>query len=320
MSWNSIWRRSGLLLVLGLLPSAALGDFPREAGMVLLPGGTFMMGSESAAAGEDEKPVHPVTLDPFWIDEREVTVGQFRQFVEATNHVTGPERAGASKVFAPVTTWTLTQKATWRYPEGPNGPVPLETEPVTQVTWEDAQAYAQWAGKRLPTEAEWEFAARGGLAQQEHPWGTELRPNGEFRANLWQGSFPDQNLAQDGYAFRAPVGKFPPNPYGLYDMAGNVWEWTADYYQWDAYRQTERGSNPKGPKVAQEFHENGTAKRTVRGGSFLCAENSCRGYRVSARTPHSEKSGLSNIGFRCVRSAAIQDDRPGKPGHTPQIR
>jgi formylglycine-generating enzyme required for sulfatase activity len=280
--------------------------------MVLIPGGTFQMGSDGPDAGGDEKPVHSVTVDAFWMDRTEVTVEEFRRFVDATGHVTGPERAGSSKVFAPITTWTLTQGANWRCPDGPKGPVPSDREPVTQVTWEDARAYAQWAGKRLPTEAEWEFAARGGLVQQDLPWGAELRPSGVHRANLWQGTFPERNLAVDGFAYRAPVGSFSPNGYGLVDMAGNVWEWTADYYGPETYQNPDRSTNPQGPAAPRDFHANGTAMRTVRGGSFLCAEGWCRGYRTSARTSHSEKSGLSNIGFRCVKSASPADESRSK--------
>jgi formylglycine-generating enzyme required for sulfatase activity len=270
-------------------PAATGPQAPPE--MVLIKGGAFLMG----AAGEMpyEGPVHEVTVKSFWMDEHEVTVAQFARFVEATSYQTEAERFGWSGVFSLKSqAWEKVENATWRSPEGPDGPLPAPDEPVTQVSWNDAVAYARWAGKRLPTEAEWEYAARGGLVQQRYAWGNELRPGGKPVANWWQGHFPSRNTAEDGYVGRAPVKRFPPNGYGLYDMAGNVWEWCADWYDDEYYAKSPR-DNPMGPT--------GGTERVLRGGSWLCSENFCSNYRVSGRSHATPDSGLNNLGFRCVR-------------------
>jgi formylglycine-generating enzyme required for sulfatase activity len=240
----------------------------------------------------DESPAHEVTVGPFLMDRHEVTVAEFARFVEATGYVTEAERFGWSGVFdtAPGE-WTRRDGATWRDPEA-NGVRVNPDEPVTQVSWADASAYARWAGKRLPTEAEWEYAARGGLAGRRYVWGDELRPGGRPVANWWQGSFPSENTGEDGFLGRAPVESFPANGYGLYDMAGNVWEWCADWYGADYY-ECGPARDPKGPEEGVE--------RVMRGGSWMCSENYCTNYRAAARSHATPDTGLNNLGFRCVR-------------------
>jgi formylglycine-generating enzyme len=258
--------------------------------MVLIPGGTFDMGTEDGMPFE--APVHRVTVKPFWMDEREVTVAEFSRFVEATNYVTEAERFGWSVVFDVKTgEWGRVDGANWRHPEGGDAAYQPD-EPVVQVSWNDASAYAKWAGRRLPTEAEWEFAARGGLIGKIYAWGDDLRPRGRPVANWWQGSFPDLNTGEDGFPGRASVGSFQPNGYGLFDMAGNVWEWTSDWYSQDYYSKAP-SHDPKGPPSGEE--------RSMRGGSWMCAENFCSNYRVAARSHSSADTGLNNLGFRCVK-------------------
>ncbi len=226
------------------------------------------------------------------MDKHEVTVGEFARFVKATGYKTEGERFGWGGVFDPEAgTWTKGDGADWRRPEGPGKPARPD-EPVTQVSYADAVAYAEWAGKRLPTEAEWEYAARGGVPDQTYIWGDALRPKGKAVANWWQGTFPSRNTEEDGYLVRAPAGKFAPNGYGLYDMAGNVWEWCADWFGEDYYGQSPP-ANPAGPAGGEE--------RVIRGGSWLCSENYCQGYRSAARSRSAPDSGLNNLGFRCVR-------------------
>ena len=259
-------------------------------GMVLVKGGEFLMGA--ADGMEYEAPVHEVTVKSFWIDQHEVTVAEFAKFVAATGYKTDAEKFGWSGAFAIKSgQWEKTKGADWRHPEGP-GSEAAGNEPVCQVSWNDTAAYAKWAGKRLPTEAEWEYAARGGLVQKEYSWGDDLRPNGKPAANWWQGSFPKQNTGEDGFIGRAPVGSFPPNGYGLYDMTGNVWEWCADWYS-ENYYAVSTHDDPKGPNEGKE--------RAIRGGSWMCAENFCTNYRVAARSHATPDSGLNNLGFRCVR-------------------
>lgn len=239
-----------------------------------------------------ESPVHDVSINSFYIDEHEVTVAQFAKFVEAVGYKTDAEKFGWSGVFNSETNkWERTDGANWRHPDGVNS-APDQNEPVTQISWNDAVAYAKWAHKRLPTEAEWEFAARGGLIGKKYAWGDDLRPNGKVVANWWQGTFPDKNTNEDGFISRAPVKSFAPNGYGLYDTAGNVWEWTADWYAADYYK-TSPPENPRGAKTGDE--------RVIRGGSFMCAENFCTNYRVAARSQTAPDTGLNNLGFRCVR-------------------
>jgi formylglycine-generating enzyme len=258
--------------------------------MVLVKGGSFQMGTNDGMPYES--PVHEVEVKSFYMDEHEVTVAQFAEFVAATNYKTDAEKFGWSGVFDIETgEWSKADGADWRQPEGPKSEAKPD-EPVSQVSWADAVAYAKWAGKRLPTEAEWEYAARGGLAGKRYAWGDELRPNGKPAANWWQGSFPDENTGEDGFLKRAPVKSFAPNGYGLYEMTGNVWEWNADWYDDDFYRASPK-NNPAGAK-------NGTEK-VIRGGSWMCAENFCTNYRVAARSHATPDTGLNNLGFRCVR-------------------
>ena len=242
--------------------------------MVFLRGGTFLMGANDGFPYEG--PAHQVAVKSFWMDRHEVTVAEFRRFVEATGYKTEGEKFGWSGVFhVEKGEWQKVDGADWRHPEGPQSSSQPD-EPVTQVSWNDAAAYARWAGKRLPTEAEWEYAARGGLAGKTYAWGDELRPNGKHLANWWQGHFPERNTGEDGFLGRAPVGSFPPNGYGLHDMTGNVWEWAADWF--------EEGK-----------------ERVIRGGSWMCSENYCQGFRVAARSHAAPDSGLNNLGFRCVK-------------------
>jgi formylglycine-generating enzyme len=311
------------------------------AGMVWVPGGEFTMGTDSNLAWPDEKPAHRVRVNGFWIDQTEVTNGQFRQFVEATGYVTTAERpvdadeilrqsppgtprppkerlAPGSLVFrmtaGPVDLrdysqwWKWTPGACWKHPEGPDSTIDGKDEhPVVHVSWDDAVAYAAWAGKRLPTEAEWEFAARGGLDNKPYAWGDDPPgAGGQWQTNIWQGDFPWRNTAADGFAGTAPVKSFPPNGYGLYDVAGNVWEWCADWYQRDLYRERAgKGviENPTGPATADGPARPHLPQRVQKGGSFLCSDEYCSRYRPSARHGGSPDTGMSHVGFRCVKSA-----------------
>ncbi|MGB7207171.1 MAG: formylglycine-generating enzyme family protein [Pyrinomonadaceae bacterium] len=259
-------------------------------GMILIKGGSFQMGTDDGMPFEG--PVHSVELNPFFIDEHEVTVAQFDEFVKATGYSTEAERYGWSGVFDFASgEWKRVDGADWRHPEGGNSAA-TPNEPVCQISWNDANEYAKWAGKRLPTEAEFEFAARGGLIGKEYAWGDELRPDGKPAANWWQGVFPEKNTNEDGFLSRAPVESFPANGYGLYDMTGNVWEWCSDRFG-DDYYQNSPWREPKGPATGDE--------RVIRGGSFLCAENFCSNYRVAGRSRSTPDSGLNNLGFRCAR-------------------
>jgi formylglycine-generating enzyme required for sulfatase activity len=261
-----------------------------DARMVFIKGGEFLMGSDEGMPFE--APVHKVSVDSFWIDAREVTVAEYAEFVKATKYVTEAERFGWSGVFDVETLeWTRSGGANWRNPDGDGKQAPAN-EPVTQISWNDANEYAKWAGKRLPTEAEWEYAARGGLQQNTYSWGNDLRPGGKPVANWWQGEFPAKNTAEDGFLKRAPVGSFAPNGFGLYDTAGNVWEWTADWFDANFYENSPK-ENPKGAA-------NGTEK-ALRGGSWMCAENFCSNYRVAGRSRATPDTGLNNVGFRCVK-------------------
>jgi sulfatase modifying factor 1 len=259
-------------------------------GMVLIKGGKFLMGTDDGMPFE--APIHEVSVKSFWIDRHEVTVAEFAKFVAATGYKTDAEKFGWSGAFnLKNVRWENTKGANWHHPDGPASES-VANEPVCQVSWNDAAAYAKWAGKRLPTEAEWEFAARGGLVQKKYSWGDDLRPNGKPAANWWQGNFPDRNTEEDGFLRRAPVESFPANDYGLFDMAGNVWEWCADWYANDYYVNSS-GDDPHGPEQGSE--------RVIRGGSWMCAENFCSNYRVAARSQAAPDSGMNNLGFRCVR-------------------
>lgn len=260
--------------------------------MVLIPGGTFSMGTDDGFPYEG--PPHDVSLKPFYMDRTEVTVAQFQQFISATGYKTESERLGWSGVFDTETgEWTKGDGAYWRHPEGPGTTAP-PTEPVTHISFADAQAYAKWAGKRLPTEAEWEYASRGGLKGAKYAWGNELLNDDKPVSNWWQGEFPRENTNKDGYLRRAPVASFPPNGYGLYDMTANVWEWTSDWYDDDYYSVSPK-DNPQGPESGEE--------KTIRGGGWMCSLNFCQGFRVAARNHTAPDSGLNNLGFRCVKDA-----------------
>lgn len=295
---------------------------PRYGDMVWIPGGRFRMGGDHRA---DERPVHEVLLHGFFLDRTEVTNAEFARFVAATGYVTVAERTptaaelpdvpkelrvAGSLVFAAVPAaaaagdfhawWRYVPGACWRHPEGPDSDLSgRERHPVVHVAYDDALAYARFAGKRLPTEAEWEYAARGGLAAAEYPWGDEFDPAGPFRCNVWQGPFPERNDALDGYGGTAPVGSFAENGYGLFDMAGNVWEWCADWYRPDAYAHS-AAQNPRGPDSGFDPAEPDLPKRVVRGGSYLCNPVSCAGYRCAARMKTSPDTGLCHTGFRCA--------------------
>ena len=277
------------------------------AGMVRLDGGRFLMGSESpeAFAADGEGPVREVLLDPFYISKFPVTNAQFAEFAARTGYVTEAQRWGWSFVFrnhvpeerrgpalAAVPWWVRVEGADWSHPEGPGRSEDRPHCPVVQVSWNDAEAYCEWAGVRLPTEAEWEFAARGGLEQKIYPWGDELMPAGRHMCNIWQGTFPDIDLAEDGFSAPAPVDSFAPNGFGLHTVVGNVWEWCADYF--DArWHQTATRANPVGPPSG--------LTRVMKGGSYLCHASFCFRYRNAARTANTPESATCNIGFRVVR-------------------
>ncbi len=308
-------------------------------GMRWSPGGEFTMGTDEADAWDNEKPAHRVRVGGFWMDETEVTNGQFRKFVEATKYETTAEKppdleelmkqlepgtppprkedlVPGAMVFMPPKEvrnlkdfrqwWRWTPGANWRHPEGPGSTIEgKDDHPVVHVSWYDAVAYARWAGKRLPTEAEWERAARGGLEGKRNVWGDERPTDQVVFANIWQGKFPHENLATDGYNGTAPVKSFKPNAYGLYDMAGNVWEWCSDWYRPDEYqiRRSKRVLvDPQGPDRSFDAAQPYTPLRSQKGGSFLCNDSYCSRYRPSARHGCSPDTGQSHLGFRCAKS------------------
>ena len=297
---------------------------PTPEGMVWIPPGQFAMGSDYEPFG-DARPIHAVELDGFFIDGTTVTNEQFARFVRETGYVTAAERTPdprdfpgvppeavvpGSIVFRPPSgpvrldeasgRWHYVPGACWKNPEGPgSGLAGRGRHPVVQVGWDDASAYARWAGKRLPTEAEWEYAARGGLTQKPYAWGDDFRPGGKIMANTWQGRFPDSNTKEDGWERTAPVGQFPPNGFGLCDMAGNVWQWCADWYRPDTYRNSP-AKNPEGPKDSFDPNEPGARKRVQRGGSFLCTDQYCSRYMPGGRGKGEIGTGSSHLGFRCA--------------------
>ena len=314
---------------------------PKPAGMAWIRGGEFSMGMLDPTSGvcggheamNDARPLHRAYVDGFWMDTTEVTNEQFEKFVKATGYVTvaetkptreefptAPEEnlVAGSVVYTPTAKkvplnnhfqwWNYVPGANWRHPEGPASSIKgREKYPVVHVAYEDAEAYAKWAGKRLPTEAEWEFAARGGLAGKKYPWGDELKPKEQFQANIFQGEFPvaGKDTGEDGYKGLAPVAKFSPNGYGLYDTAGNVWEWTSDWYRPDYYQTLKSvdsvARNPKGPESSFDPAEPGEPKRVQRGGSFLCTDQYCTRYMVGSRGKGEVRSASNHLGFRCVK-------------------
>ncbi len=305
-------------------------------GMVLIKGGVFMMGASDAEGRKDEYPQHSVQLKDFWMDETEVTNRQFAAFVKATGYITTAEKKvdweEMKKQLPPGTSkppddqlvpaalvfkknpeaqnladysqwWNWVPGASWKHPQGPQSDLAgKEDYPVVQVSWDDAMAYCKWAGKRLPTEAEWEYAARGGLLNKKYPWGDEAIETGKPKANTWQGKFPAYNTNWDHFENIAHVRSFPHNGYGLYDMAGNVWEWCSDWYNQDYYQQVAKlkSSDPSGPLNSFDSEEPGMPKKVIRGGSFLCNASYCKGYRVASRMKSSPETGLEHTGFRCV--------------------
>jgi len=312
---------------------------PAPEGMAWIPGGEFSMGSEGKCDGKsccspatvaDALPIHRVYVDGFWMDATDVTNAQFEKFVQATGYVTIAERAptkeefptappenlvAGSVVFTPTSGpvslddhyqwWSYVKGANWRHPEGPQSDIKGKGNyPVVQIAYPDAVAYAKWAGKRLPTEAEWEFAARGCLSGKLYAWGDEFKPGGKFMANTYQGQFPVKDTGEDGFAGISPVGAFPANGYGLYDMAGNVWQWCSDWYRPDYFKQLAAdGSvarNPQGPETPFDPDEPTEKKRVQKGGSFLCTDQYCTRYMMGTRGKGEVNSGTNHIGFRCV--------------------
>ena len=314
---------------------------PPPPGMVWIPPGEFTMGTDDPRSLPNERPAHRVRVDGFWMDATDVTNAQFRRFVEATGYVTTAEKPvdweemkqqvpegtpkpademlrPGSLVFTPPSHevdlrdmsgwWTWTTGASWKHPQGPGSSIDgRDDDPVTQVSWFDAAAYAKWAGKRLPTEAEWEYAARGGAkTTTRYWWGDEFRPGGTYMTNTFTGDFPYRNTSEDGFERVAPVKSFPANGYGLYDMAGNVWNWCADYYRPDAHLLTAHAGaiavNPKGPDAPYDPVNPVPASpvRVTKGGSFLCNASYCESYRPVSRRGTPPDTSLEHIGFRCV--------------------
>jgi formylglycine-generating enzyme len=325
--------------------SAPAGATP--PGMAWIPGGEFSMGAAEPTgmdhndvgmhATTDSRPVHRVAVDAFWMDRTEVTNAEFARFVAATGHVTLAEKAPTAEEFPtaapemlvagsvmfapppapvpldnPLQWWSWVPQANWRAPAGPGSSLEgRDSHPVVHVAFADAVAFCNWSGKRLPTEAEWEFAARGGLDGKVYPWGDEFRPGGRWMANSHQGQFPHRDSGEDGYAQVAPVAQFPANGYGLHDVAGNVWEWVSDWYRPDYYARLAAAGgvarNPAGPEDAWDPDEPGQAKRVHRGGSFLCTDQYCSRYMVGTRGKGEVNTGTNHLGFRCAKSAGSSD-------------
>jgi formylglycine-generating enzyme len=320
---------------------------PAPEGMVWIPGGTAVLGDDEGRP--DERPAHSVTIDGFWMDATEVTNAAFKTFADATGYLTIAERTPKREDFTgqvadinaipaenlvagsicfnpkfdrrslakdqplwPLQVWQYVKGANWRHPDGPTSSIDDKLQhPVVHVAWEDAIAYCKWAHKRLPTEAEWEYAARGGQKAAIYPCGNELVHDGKWLANIWQGEFPETHEVKDGFRTTAPVASFPPNGYGLFDMAGNVWEWCNDFYRPDYYRFAPL-ANPHGPSDSFDPLEPDSPKRVQRGGSFMCSDNYCRGYRITARMKQAPDSGTFHAGFRCVRTPEVAETTPTK--------
>ncbi len=312
---------------------------PAPPGMVWIPGGEFSMGTEDPTdmvcggpdSMPDARPIHRVYVDGFWMDATEVTNDQFEKFVAATGYVTVAERKPSqsdfpdappenlvpgSVVFKPTSEpvplnnhlqwWDYVPDSNWRHPEGPQSDIKQRGKyPVVQVAYPDAEAFAKWAGKRLPTEAEWEFAARGGLSGKPYAWGSELKPGGKWAANIYEGIFPVKDTGEDGFAGIAPTAQYAPNGYGLFDVAGNVWEWCSDWYRPDYYQTLASSGavarNPAGPDDSFDPSEPGILKRVHRGGSFLCTDQYCTRYMVGTRGKGEPSTASNHLGFRCVQ-------------------
>jgi formylglycine-generating enzyme required for sulfatase activity len=322
------------------VPDTRPAPRPAPEGMAWVPGGEFSMGAVDPLgrdanivgmqATEDSRPIHRVRVKGFWMDRTELTNRQFAAFVKATGYVTVAERVPSAEDFpdappenlvagsvvftppdhaVPLDThfrwWSYVQGANWRHPLGPGSDIEGHEEfPVVHVAFEDAEAYAKWAGKRLPTEAEWEFAARGGLAGQVYPWGNEFLVDGKFMANTHQGHFPDEDTQADAHGGIAKVASYPANGYGLHDVAGNVWEWTSDWYRPDYYAELARAGvavDPRGPDSSYDPAEPGVSKRVHRGGSFLCTEQYCSRYMVGTRGKGEPSTGTNHLGVRLVK-------------------
>lgn len=327
-----------LLFPLGPRTNAESTPPSAPEGMTWIDGGTFTMGTDDPTAMPNERPAHEVTVSGFWMDITPVTNAQFRAFVEDTGYITVAERPvdwdelkkqlppgtpkpdeamlqPGSLVYSPPGRevplndlsrwWAWVSGADWRHPEGPGSSIAGQDDhPVVQIAWEDADAYARWAGKQLPTEAQWEYAARGGSADTRFHWGDTFMPDGRHMANTYTGKFPVKDEGKDGYAGRSPVKAFPPNGYGLYDMAGNVWEWTADLYRADRHAQLAKADcctvDPPGPTEVFDPHHPRAQTRVIKGGSFLCHADYCESYRPTARRGTPTDTGSGHVGFRCV--------------------
>ena len=326
------------------IPNNTPAPTPAPEDMVWIPGGEFSMGSDETGESlcglpgvtRDAQPIHRVYVDGFWMDATDVTNEKFEQFVKATGYITVAEQkptkeefptappenlVAGSTVFTPTAQpvplnnyyqwWSYIPGADWRHPTGPASDLKgREKYPVVQIAYEDAAAYAKWAGKRLPTEAEWEFAARGGMAGKLYAWGDELKPGGKWMANIYQGKFPviGGDTGEDGFKGIAPVAQFPPNAYGLYDMAGNVWQWCSDWYRVDTYARLLLAGgvarNPQGPDSPYDPAEPAEKKRVHRGGSFLCTDQYCTRYMVGTRGKGEVRTASNHVGFRCVQEVA----------------
>ena len=331
-------------------PTVENKDIPAGSGspgMAWIPGGEFSMGAQDPPGNDavgmqatlDSRPIHRVYVDGFWMDKTDVTNAEFAKFVKATRYITVAERKpkaedfpgappenliAGSVVFSPpdhpvslsdhYQWWSYVHGANWRHPLGPDSSIQgKEDNPVVQVAYEDAAAYAKWAGKRLPTEAEWEFAARGGLTGKPYVWGDKFRPGGKWMANTFQGQFPIKDTGEDHFVGISGVARFPANGYGLYDMAGNVWQWTSDWYRPDYYQQLVNAGgvarNPKGPDTPYDPSEPNERKKAHRGGSFLCTDQYCSRYMVGTRGKGEVSTGTNHLGFRCVKARSIEVTR-----------